>query len=206
MAIYLVQARLGHDSGLPEDVTVNTWSCVTSSVDPLEGLADFIDEVKGFYLSIDEHLSSKLSGSLEFRAYDRNDPEPRTPVLIVPETITPGTTAMPGQVAIVASFEAAPTSGSPQARRRGRVYIGPLSAATLNTSTGGPTTAVVGAVSDAALALATAGKAAAGWSWTVWSQVDEAGRQVDRGWVDDGWDTQRRRKIAATARDSWTTL
>jgi hypothetical protein len=38
------------------------------------------------------------------------------------------------------------------------------------------------------------------WSLAVYSVADAVAREVTNGWVDNAWDTQRRRGIDATAR------
>jgi len=52
----------------------------------------------------------------------------------------------------------------------------------------------------AATYLKGASDAAADWTWVVYSTVDNAMYPVDNGWVDNSWDTQRRRGVKPTAR------
>jgi hypothetical protein len=41
--------------------------------------------------------------------------------------------------------------------------------------------------------------------WSVWSKVDHVARKVTHWWVDDEWDTQRRRGLRPTTRNQGTT-
>jgi len=45
---------------------------------------------------------------------------------------------------------------------------------------------------------------AGGWDWVVYSPTNGNTVNVDNGWVDNAFDTQRRRGLAVTARTNWT--
>lgn len=94
----------------------------------------------------------------------------------------------------------------PKARRRGRVFVGPLNNAALNEDT--PTCPLSAAFT---LALRSAGSrlitdlASDGVNgWGVWSRRDKAVRLVTGGWTDDAPDIQRRRGITPTTRALWS--
>lgn len=38
------------------------------------------------------------------------------------------------------------------------------------------------------------------WQWRIWSPTNNNSVLIDNGWVDNAWDTQRRRGVEATAR------
>jgi hypothetical protein len=203
MADNLVQVSLNHDSALPEDVTVNTWSIFTATAKDTTAIEAAVNAIQAFYASIQTYLSGNLSGAGTVKAYDRADVAPRVPWYEDTMGFTPGTAAaLPEEVAFCLSFQAAAASGSPQARRRGRVYLGPLGA---NAGGNGfaanrPVAAFMTAVAGAADTLLAASNAAADWNWNVWSEVDGLGRPVTNGWVDNAFDTQRRRGLAPTSR------
>lgn len=201
---YLVQIALAHDTGLPEDITVNTWSCRTAATGDLVALGLFIDELEAFYASMDADLSSLLSGAYTIRAYDRADAEPRVPVVTVTGSLTPGTDAAPGEVALCMSFQGVTMSGAPQARRRGRIYLGPLAGGVMNLATGRPEAGTRGRLQNAGDAFVTLSKASAQWKWQVWSTVNQSGVDVDNGWVDDSFDTMRSRGNRATTRSTFS--
>jgi hypothetical protein len=110
---------------------------------------------------------------------------------------------MPPEVAICLSYQAAKISGVPQARRRGRVFIGPLNTSAMGTD-GRPATAFINALVGAADAL----KDPAGapdWDWSTWSSFDPTvSTVIDNGWVDNEFDTQRRRGRKYTTRTTFT--
>lgn len=201
----LAQVRLNSVSGIFEDVVVNTWSFNMSS-DPavLEPVAELLAD---FYLDLDTYLQSTIDTSgHEVRWYDRSDPEPRTPVLVVPFALTPNTSniPMPREVAVCLSFAATPASGSSNARRRGRIYFGPLNTSA-TVSSGAyvrPASGFMNALLDAYASMAATANNDHAAAHEVWSGVDSTGRDVTRAWVDNEWDTQRRRGVRATGRVS----
>lgn len=89
----------------------------------------------------------------------------------------------------------------PAARRRGRLFIGPLALNQAITESGESrvSTQAKTVLTYAATAL---------WDvfaggWCVWSRADETLYSVTGGWVDDAFDTQRRRGDAPLSRTLW---
>jgi len=82
------------------------------------------------------------------------------------------------------------------------VYL-PFFGETGNDTDGRPTPAMVTALAAAGGALLTASTAAATWAWLTYSTVAPGYTQVVNGWVDNEWDTQRRRGRAATSRTTF---
>lgn len=196
------------DSGLPEDAAQNVWHFwATSASDAIA--AQIAAALKTFYDTVDTYLSTLINpvnASVEF--YDLSDPEPRVPyhqVNIGADMIT-STTALPEEVALCLSFQAAAQSGEVQARRRGRIYLGPLGQNALGATSAGnrPLAAFVTALVNAGDALLTASQAATDWDWRVYSRVLQQGFNVDNGWVDNAFDTQRRRGVQATSRTTFS--
>lgn len=91
----------------------------------------------------------------------------------------------------------------PRQRRTGRVYIGPLNSATVYVEPTNGRTQTSGAFRDALTLAASALKASANHRWCVWSRTDGQLRPVVGGYVDDSFDTQRRRGEAPTFRTTW---
>lgn len=95
----------------------------------------------------------------------------------------------------------------PRARVRGRIFVGPLNAGASDTGT-----LVIPRPSDLFRAdLVKSGAqhllvdaSQGNWSWSVWSRANDELRSVGEGWVDDAWDTQRRRGVDATTRTTFT--
>lgn len=136
-----------------------------------------------------------------------------TPLTAEPDTFTlaaagsGSTYGFPNEVAICLSYNAtAPGSPAvPAPSRRGRLYIGPLgviSAGTANASEIRPAAQFLGDIASAGRYLAERSSDADG-NWVVYSRKLNAFSVIDEGWVDNAWDTQRRREIAATSRQLW---
>lgn len=199
-AHYKVQARIPMDSGLPNDAAVNTWHFVCEIGG--SALTDAIAALDDFYGDVANMLSYACSfASATYTAYDMSDPEPRAPVAIVEATdYTTGTSAAVPELALCLSFQGNRISGTPQARRRGRIYLGPLADIT-NTSTSPVVSAAkVTQLRDAGAALLLASNTATDWAWVVYSVTDNDTVTVGSGWVDNAFDIQRRRGLEATSR------
>lgn len=213
MALLRAQVAIPRDTGLPEDVSVNTFHFSTTNAAPYAAARTAIaSALSTFYGGFDEYLGQVNGGPASVKFYDLADPKPRAP-LAAPSTfaLVTGTNAnpLPEEVAICLSFQGAQTSGTSQARRRGRVYLGPLDA--LSTISGGrvqPGATYIGAIRTAAAGLLAAAAASADFDWVVYSPTNAAlGGAVEAwytpvvsGWVDNAFDTQRRRGPTATTR------
>ena len=204
-----------------EDVVTNVFHFHR---DPPIGIPDFanlLDIVEDFYSAIPTGdtgavaglLGSSLSGDFTFDVYSLDDPTPRVPVASRTGTISNATSALPREVALALSFQGATVAGEPQARRRGRVYIGPLSAAVtvIDTATGVPAAAALTRIQRAGRDMLAAANASIDWTWGVESPTlralatgPESFTPIQNGWVDNAFDTQRRRGERATARQLWT--
>ena len=114
----------------------------------------------------------------------------------------PNGVSMAEELAVCLSFQGDKEAGLPQARRRGRIYIGPLD----NTSANGnrPSSAIITSLANAAASFADAVTNLGGntW-WAVWSVANQEGVPISNGWVDNAWDVQRRRGVDPTSRTTW---
>jgi hypothetical protein len=122
-----------------------------------------------------------------------------------PKTETVGTTQPvndtgPREVAICLSFKGSPAlSGRPAGlllTERGRIFIGPWHST--QTSSARPNSTLRTALLDLGSAIKSAG--GTGFLWVCGS--DQV--QVSKLWVDDEWDTQRRRGFRPTTRSERT--
>lgn len=93
----------------------------------------------------------------------------------------------------------------PRQRFSGRVFLGPLADVTMTTTSGKSRLAGVfqTAVLDAADRFHDA-LDTAGYNWCVWSRMDGLFRPIDTVQIDDAFDTQRRRGVKPTARQTRT--
>lgn len=217
-----VTVTIPRDTGLPEDVTVLTFHVATpadvkltsgagGSWNSMTGaILKFFNVGVGVEASVGS-LFSSISNGLASRiaAIDLNDPTPRVPyneegIAIVTNAAT---ASLPEEVAICSSYQATPESGLIQARRRGRLFLGPLHTGTLSTVGGRvrPAAGVASAIAASTKRLKQEIEdIGVQFNWVVWSRVNLTEADIAEGWVDDAFDTQRRRGPAATSRTIWT--
>jgi hypothetical protein len=203
-------------SGLPGDQFVNTFYFIADSdkaVGPANisaALIDFYEATTGQTFPINYYLSDFLTQEMMVKVYKMSDPHSPGPPKVQREPIvflhtyggSHGHGSMPEEVAVCLSFSGATPH---TARRRGRVYLGPLSTTVLGTDTSSEKSVVLGAMQSniAIAAKRLANHTNAGW--LVRSSVGtDSYAAVETGWVDNAFDTQRRRGPDATSRFTWS--
>lgn len=207
MAIWRAQVEIGAASGMPEDKIVNTFHFEGSET--ATDLANIDDMISDFYDANNasgrlfaSYSSGSISNQQVIKIFCLADPEPREPRGEFFHNWTRGTgTTLPSEVALCMSYQAAPLAGMTQRRRRGRIYLGPF-LATTNVA-GRPQQALRQVVAESAENLRLAANASVTWQWVVYSRANDAGYDVVGGWVDNAWDSQRRRGVKATERIEW---
>lgn len=206
MGVVRAQVRFEGDTLDPEDVFINTWHFLASGGALTEGVADTITSYfDSFYKAehggqpgtIAEYFSPFMSGNAEVRYYDLAHEEPRVPIIRT-FTFTPvASGGLPAEVAVALSFQA----GIPLTRtRRGRVYLGPLNQnamSAVSTSDRHVNPTFMAIVGHAAADMAVATRA---HRWAIYSRKLDSASIVETGWVDDAFDTQRRRGNEALTR------
>lgn len=200
-------------SGLAEDQFVNSWHFVMSGVlgPDYENVEDML---YNFYTgdSLSEAPSianfmtvENITGDYTLKAYNLEDPKPRTPVFESSGSVSPGgADSLPTECAAVLSFQAVVESGENQKRRRNRVYLGPFGEAANNNGLLADTLVERLLFQGRSLKNESAGSST--WSWHIYSPTDDNAEPVWSGWVDNAWDTQRRRGIRKTARGIFNAL
>lgn len=222
MAFALVRADvvLPYNTNLPRDVAINTFWFASNSLSNADIRSAWDTPLQSFYNDLGEDQADKI-GALLSNVIQRNACRiewyngltPGPPFHITSFTLVPTettTTDLPLQIALVASFYSVLASSTgeilPRPSRSGRVFVGPWTILAVNpTQTSGTPTPAPGVVSDLAIAAATlAGNGASETSWwAVWSRKLNAASPITNGWVDNRWDTQRRRDEDATSRQVW---
>lgn len=224
MATAQLRAVIPFRTGLPADVSVNTFSVIAA--DLTEGSrTELLNAVQSFY--IDGFTSptqgplggwfspavnrNALAARIELYEVDPGSGLAGTPIELRQFTIPVGPGAaddlLPNEVAICSSFAAGAPAGTSAARRRGRIYFGPLRDTSI---TNDPLTfqPIVATSLRETLLRATERLAetllSQGHELSVWSRTDGAFFPVVRGWVDNEFDTQRRRGEVATSRLLWS--
>ena len=210
-----VQATLQSASLRPEDAAVNVFHWWSLPSDPADSFADIHTALDTFYASIDSvYCANTLTGDIGYKYYDLSDPEPRA-VINTNETTGLTFTAgdgLPTECAVCISMGGAPGSGLNPRRRNGRLYIGPLSNGVTSTITGSVivSSAAVATLADAATELIAGGGVTAAWSvfspttagTPPWDEttLEAATTWVTRGFINNSFDTQRRRGTVETSR------
>jgi hypothetical protein len=215
---YRIANRLQYTTFLPRDVAVNTFtfSCEEEDLPAMaQGVINFYNSVAtsmGQSNSIASYIGAIVGrgpNQASVTAWNLYDPEPRAPVHYEEYQLS-GTSSgdgLPLEVAACASFEGLPESGVNQARRRGRIFIGPLKTSAGTLDGANPPRLKNGFMSDVCAAMEGlhAWTLTEGGVWLVESRVDPSlVTPVVRGWVDNDFDTQRRRSPRATSRTTWS--
>lgn len=201
-------------TNLPADAVVNTWHFARQISGPPDDFDNVRDMLKDFYTVAPPGTSSTVCGNMPsatvgttwtVKAYRLADPEPRAPAYesTFNTTSLSASVPLPAEVAIVLFIQAAPASGVPQARRRNRKYLGPFGTIA-NQTPGRPLTATRQTICLAAKELLNAAQASNTWGWRVYSPTTDLDHTPVGGWVDDAWDTQRRRGLEKTGRILWS--
>jgi len=184
-----------------------TNSFAFTGTDPVPVLSGITTAIKDFYDDITPSMrSSELAqNGHEIKYYDLPGPTPNYP--IDEDTFNFGAastgTPLPQECAICLSFQGTRVPGFPQARRRGRLYLGTWG--TSANSGGRPASALISTISTAAATFKSNILALGDDTvWSIWSVADQTGVPIDNGWIDNVWDTQRRRGVVETSRTTWS--
>jgi len=203
MPFYTTQATIKTTDNVQANFATNTWHV---DADDLTELGNFHTALTTFYQAVDGTMSSLVlaTGGLALTSYLDTDPTPRYPVLETSANLTVGAgDPLATQLSIVVSFQGDRVSGTPQARQRGRIYL-PFPREALNDTSGRPDSTTVSTIATAAgVLLAASAGGGPGWTWVVYSRTAPGYTVVTNGWVDNEWDTQRRRGREYTTRTTF---
>jgi hypothetical protein len=194
MGIHHAQVSLRSPSNLPRDHSVNVYTFSGTGSD-FDGLAQAM--VNAYYQKLAVALSV-LGGvnRITCKIYNAQATGPNPPLATKFQDLAPVVNSGPREVAICLSTSGAPAlSGRPGGllpTERGRTFIGPINSQYCASERPGVT------VRNAILELGKAIKliSVPGFLWGAGSSLNE----VSRVWVDDEWDTQRRRGFRPTSR------
>lgn len=199
------QVSIPRDTALPEDVSVNTFHFLVTLGTDEQATDDVMTVLTQFYGAVDGLLSPISESPAQVTMYSVEDAEPRTPIFEGTIPMTYEGNAMPEEVAIALSYHAAFPSGVNRARRRGRIFLGPLARET-SAIVGGRVRVVqstVDVLADAAGDLLAATTTSPTIDWAIFSSTDNVARAIVGGWVDNAFDTIRSRGPAPTVRTLW---
>jgi len=223
---YEGQCTIPYWSALPTDVVTNTFHFRWANTSP-PTTPDYValeTAIQTFYATIFTNTGGvqmaqyMRPANTRWKLYDLETAKPRVPVrnVALPLTVAQDTnpTLLP-EAAICLSYSAEVISGDNAARRRGRIYLGGLG----NSCEGlGNATATPIVTSNATTKGCAAMKALANlsltydWFWSVYSpttnaqtgSISQSFNAITHGFVDNEFDTQRRRGRTAGSRMTWT--
>lgn len=177
-------------SGLPEDVYENILYYDTAGdAAAWEACADAL--VQGF-LNWGYHAG--INGA-EVRVYL---PTGGQPLWSKAYSYVKSSQTGPGEVAVCLSYAASEDWEASVARRRGRIFLGPLIGSQTNVDRPG-TTIQADTIALGQL-LAQPVPASTAYQWMLWSTTDQVGALIRSISFDNAWDTQRRRGLSPTTR------
>lgn len=223
---YQLRVIMPYTTGLPRDVAMTTWNLTTSEAQWNAGttmaqwqahLVSFFNTAHtGSFTPLSGYLSpilSRVSNACRIESWRIDDLDGSVMTQVNEFNFTLGASAatqsIPLEVAICSSFQSGARliPGSwPVNRRRGRVYLGPWNSLAVDTTAGAiprPLVDLRTSIANGTRFLAEAGSEEKGY-FAVWSRAQQQLRQVDRGWVDAAWDTQRRREVDSDSRVLWS--
>lgn len=207
-AILEAQVRLNRVTNIPADAVVNTFHfSVPGPPVTAEDLTNISVALANFYntapaggSAIKSLMSNIISGTgHRLKIYDLTQPIPRAPILDEAFTMSaPPGTPFPAEVALCLSYRGPLVSGTVAARRRGRLYIGPLSTSTSASESGDARPTLT--AKQSLLGVGAALRDNLTVDWGVWSPTALTFVSATNLWVDDAFDVQRRRGAAPVSR------
>lgn len=216
MPVLRAQNILTRATGLPADATVNVWHFLVTGAISDAIVTEVNTALTAFYGALlGLYPNTIFLSPRTVKYYDLSHPEPRAPVSTRGQAWAPtGSIALPEECSVCLSFSADVASGQNRARQRGRVYLGPLSSncAAVVSSRVVVASSVQTQIASAAQTLLNSSLAATTWKWAIYSPTSAAAGgseeswvvPVAHGWVDDAFDTQRRRGTAPRSRVTFT--
>lgn len=199
--LYKVTVELESATGLPRDAQQNTWWFDGPDSPSVPQWEQFRSRLVSFYNSWGTSRSQlALSGAGRLLARDTELPAPAEPVYESPITVTKqNLPPLPFDCAAVVTFAAQPVSGIRVQSLRNRIYLGGLTTGP-NDPTGRISSSFRTTVATGYNALVSALEADGEFEHVVYSTKRDEVFTVWNAWMDNQWDTQRRRDQKATAR------
>lgn len=204
---------VGHGpSNLPADRIVNVFHFLSEGTYPAD-VEEALDKVQQFYLGarstrpIAQWLSPWVQRDAELRAYDMESPPDRVPTIRALDLGTvPSSAGLAEEVAMVITLHGA-VPPALSSRRRGRIYIGPLNSFCFvggsTTEKSHPQPTLLADLAEAATELADMSET--GMRWSIHSITPSSNYvPIAGGYIDDAFDTQRRRGPDPTTRTLWS--
>ena len=221
MPVVRAQVELAHDSGLPRDKTINTFhfnvpDLADATLNPVANeLVQFYTEDNGASQAnaLMNYISTAVAdGGHRVKFYDLgtpgSPPEYEFPFDFLGRApVGVGSGNAPGEVAVCLSFRNESIVAINPRRRRGRIYFGPIRNGATNFADAAEPAPSAALVADLLVRADELRNDIAAMSpdhsWVIYSRAQAMTFDVERAWVDNAFDTQRRRGIRATSR-TWS--
>lgn len=212
-------------SGIPEDAVQNSWVFhYGSGADLTDAMDNIRDNLLEFWTNIDpggtaapeSYMSPSLSAAADAVSIDFYDITAHldgtthgTPIGRRTLTLTPsiGGIGLPDEVASVLTFHRPYSTDvefagatRPRARDRGRLYFGPLSSSVLLADDVDEVRINPVMCQDFVIAASNLAAHVDTTRWAQWSRVTASIGIVSSGWMDNAFDTQRRRGVEPSVR------
>lgn len=221
--LWRAQVTIPLESGVPEDATVNTWhfddddDVVNEPEDTGNAILSLLNI---FYDTIGPTVfPNSIGDDAVVKMYDLAAAEPRQPVFEGTFSLQNNAgSPMVAEAALCLSFAAAQESGVPAGRRRGRIFLGPIvttAGEVVNGQVRPKLTTqqvVASAANELQAGLVHPGTGPLRLRWSIFSpttlaqtgSIGASFNDVISGWVDDAFDTQRRRGPRPMSRVTFT--
>lgn len=220
MAIARAEVQWASGTGLPRDVATQAFTFdVGSALLPLytSALTGLLDD---FYSQVQSPATVSIASFLRNGLVLPNVTVKWGTIDVMTGVVTPTTEtsftvagmasvgdSLPAECAVRASVHGAITGvQAVDRRRRGGPFLGPGFIATAATIASGRVLVdpdLVAAVSACSSKLQT-DAAIAGYLWVVYSRADQTTHEIVGGFVDNAWDTIKRRGTGPSARTTWS--
>lgn len=214
MTDYLVRATLRSANNAPKDDVQNAFAVFHNG--PITDFDEVADHFANFYVqdttsgaAAGEYLNASIARTqgLMIELVESPGVVPNAPAFtkLYDLPAAADTDSLPQEVSVCVSFvDNVYLTTTQPGRHRGRIYFGPLVINALQTVTGSyarPSAEIVTVLMQAAAELRDG--ATFDGAWSIWSRANAALYAVDGGWVDNEFDTQRRRGHVSTVRNIW---
>ena len=166
----------------------NTWVGMADSLGP-----DLVDIYEGLGGSSLFYPAQTVSRPFEVRFYNPEDAEPRQPRIYTGELPGNSANALPEEVACCLSYY----TDRNVPRKRGRLFIGPLSTSAL-VAGAHPNPELTQLMFNFADSLSELGSVNVDWQMV--SKAANTRQRIEQTWIDNAFDTQRRRGPEPTSR------
>jgi hypothetical protein len=214
MAHLRIQHTLQGGSALPEDRFVNVFHVRTEATVTEGDLTTCAEAIAAFYdatptgsaFAMAHLYNTQITATRSIKTYDMADAMPRHAIHELYPSLSAFDSSsdnLPEELAVCLSYHGNPSPGTPIARCRGRIYLGPWVVGAMAQETGTGNCKVADTLRDI---LLHAGKdladalEAIGWQWCVWSPTSNVLHTITAVSVDNAWDIQRRRGHKPTFR------